>query len=213
VSAAQSNGAELPGVRTVHRPCTGDGSPSCGQIAESWRGPDGRRLPALRKALGLPEAGRIFLAGFSAGGHLIWRILQDPRDRDEVAGVYLADGTYTTEWKDERARVAAPMAPYVDFGRFVMGDPSRLFIATASAAPNKNHPTGAETLTAIADALSLPSAPLTSGLPPARRAWGAGANLRFFDYGNTFSHAQQVTALAQKVWPILVAPHFETVRA
>src|SRR5262249_32335448 len=40
VSRAQSLGAEFPGVPVAHRTCTGDGSPSCGQIAEGWRGAD-----------------------------------------------------------------------------------------------------------------------------------------------------------------------------
>ncbi|WP_437601921.1 hypothetical protein WMF28_09945 [Sorangium sp. So ce590] len=93
MSAAQVAGAELAGVPVVHRTCTGDGSPSCSQIADSWLDGDGRRLPGCRRALRLP-AGPLVLTAFSAGGHIVKRLLADPRDRAEVAAVVLADATY-----------------------------------------------------------------------------------------------------------------------
>lgn len=208
---AQVTGAELAGVPVVHLPCTGDGSPSCSQIADSYLDGDGRRLPGLRRALRLPE-GPLVLAAFSAGGHIVRRVLADARDRAELAGVVLADATYTTEWTDQAQGRAAPIRSFVDYALEALGG-GRLFVATASSAPNKHHPTGAQTLAAIARELgSDVSTELgaLSGLPAPEHAW-RGGGVHLFDYGARFGHAAHATELAPKVWGALVRPWFEGV--
>jgi len=235
VSREQIQGADVPGLPLVVKGCTGDGKPSCGEIAESWKGADGRRMPSLRRALKLPAQGGVILAGFSAGGHLIWRVLQDAADRKDADCVYLADGTYTTSWVDKGKRLAAPIPSYVAYGRDVLADPRRLFLATASSSPNKDHPTGAETLRAIAAALELPRGELSEiGLVEqgaleqllatarrgSRRAEQAGADAHatpevwrsgsviLADFGAALSHEEHATVLSKILFPALVAPHF-----
>lgn len=211
VSAAQVAGAELAGVPVVHRTCTGDGSPSCSRIADSWLDGDGRRLPGCRRALGLP-AGPLVVAAFSAGGHIVKRLLAHPRDRAEVAAVVLADATYTTEWTDRAQALAAPIGSLVDYAAEAAGG-ARLLVATASSAPNKQHPTGAQTLAAIARAIGgrvrLGEEAL-AGLPAPERSWGGGG-VHLLDYGARYSHARHATELAPKVWAALVRPWFEGV--
>ncbi|WP_437316694.1 hypothetical protein [Sorangium sp. So ce385] len=211
VSRTQVTGAELAGVPVVHLPCTGDGSPSCSQIADSYLDGDGRRLPGLRRALRLP-AGPLVLAAFSAGGHIVRRVLTDPRDRAELAGVVLADATYTTEWADQAQGRAAPIRSFVDYAMESLGG-GRLFVATASSAPNKHHPTGAQTLAAIARELGghvIPEVGAFASLPAPDRGW-RGGGVHLFDYGARFGHAAHATELAPKVWGALVRPWFEGV--
>mgnify|MGYP002139378610 CR=1 FL=1 len=185
---------------------------SCAAIADGWRDKDGRRLPGLRKALGLPE-GPIALAAFSAGGHLVRRVLEHPADRAEVLAVALADATYTTTWADPKTRKAAPIEAFVAYAREA-GAAGRIFVATASSAPNKQHPNGAEVLAAIAEAAGasriagegeLPVS--VRGLPGARRGW-ALPGATFLDYGAAFGHDAHATKLAREVWARLVNPHF-----
>ncbi|AUX28139.1 MULTISPECIES: hypothetical protein [Sorangium] len=211
VSAAQVSSAELAGVPVVHRTCTGDGSPSCSQIADSWLDGDGRRLPGCRRALGLP-AGPLVLAAFSAGGHIVKRLLADPRDRAEVAAVVLADATYTTEWTDRAQALAAPIGSLVDYAAEAAGG-GRLFVASASSAPNKQHPTGAQTLAAVARELGSrvhAEEGTLAGLPAPERCW-EGGGVHLLDYGARYSHAAHATELAPKVWAALVRPWFEGV--
>jgi hypothetical protein len=212
VSRDQAAGAELPGVPSFFLPCKGDGNPSCGQIADGWRDASGRKLPEMRRKLKIPD-GPIVLAAFSAGGGVVRRLLQDPRDRAEIAGVVLADGTYTTTWKDKKARTASPIAEFVLWGRDVQLNAGRLFVATASASPNsgstgkENYPSGAETLAAIAAELALPTVPAQEGLPAPARAWGSGSVL-LLDYARSFEHGAHATELARQVWAAIVVPHF-----
>ncbi|WP_437638365.1 hypothetical protein [Sorangium sp. So ce854] len=211
VSAAQVAGAELAGVPVVHRTCTGDGSPSCGQIADGWLDGEGRRLPGCRRALRLP-AGPLVLAGFSAGGHIVKRLLADPRDRAEVAAVVLADATYTTEWADRAHALAAPIGSLVDYAAEAAGG-ARLFVATASSAPNKQHPTGTQTLAAVARELGSRvrvEEDALAGLPAPERRW-EGGGVHLLDYGARYTHAAHATELAPKVWAALVRPWFEGV--
>lgn len=213
-NAAQVGSARFPaawGVPTEFETCTGDGSPSCGQIADGWKDQEGRRLPALRRALKLPASGPLVLAAFSAGGHLIRRVLEDERDRAEIAGVVLADATYTTEWESKKAGRAAPIPSFVLYGRDVLREPGRLFVATASTWPNKEHPSGVQTLEAIARALDLPE--VNPGVvrfsKSPDRVWRpTSGGLAFFDFSRTYSHAGHATELAREVWAELVIPHF-----
>ncbi|WP_437613337.1 hypothetical protein WMF20_11865 [Sorangium sp. So ce834] len=124
----------------------------------------------------------------------------------------LADATYTTEWTDRARALAAPIGSLVDYAAETAGG-GRLFVATASSAPNKQHPTGAQTLAAVARELgsrvSVEEGAL-AGLPAPERRW-AGGGVHLLDYGARYSHAAHATELAPKVWAALVRPWFEGV--
>jgi hypothetical protein len=228
---SQVKGAELAGVPSFALTCTGDGSPSCGQIADAWlesdaaaaaafadrwKGADGRRLPAMRRALKLP-GGPVMLAAYSAGGHAVRRLLQHPADRAEIVAVYLADGTYTTEWQDKRAGKAAPIREFVEYAlEAARGE--HVFIATASSSPNKTHPTGAQTLHAIRRELEargvrgstspLALAGIAPNIPPEpERPWRAG-RAALLDFGSAFAHGSHATEIAPRLLPFLVSPAF-----
>ncbi|WP_438019311.1 hypothetical protein WMF18_09675 [Sorangium sp. So ce315] len=89
----------------------------------------------------------------------------------------------------------------------------QLFVATASSAPNKQHPTGAQTLAAVARELGsrgrVEECALASLPAPERRWEGGGVHL--LDFGARDSHAGHATELAPKVWAALVRPWFEGV--
>ena len=207
VSAEQVEGTSLEGVPVKHLQCIGavspgDGERSCSQLADAWKDAEGRRLPGLRRALKLPD-GPVFLAAFSAGGHIAWRLLEHPADRAEVCGVLLADASYTTERTP--AGGAKPRPSLVAFAQEVAADPRRIFVASGSAAPNKNHPTAAESLAAIAVAAGLdPVAPL--GLEAKR--WSGGRGVQFFDFAGSYSHSEHATKVAPALWRSVVQPHF-----
>jgi len=217
VSLSQVEGAWLEALPVAAVTCKGDGKPSCAQRADGWKDAEGRRLPGLRRTLKLGD-GPLILAAFSAGGHLVHRVLQHPKDRAEVAGVVLADATYVTTWEDKAARRATPIASLVEYAREAIAD-GRLFIATASSTPNSgssgkvtNYPTGAETLAAIATAAGLEERakggePWPGGLAPGRE-WGNGASVRLADCGGALMHAEHATKLAPKVWGAWVKPFF-----
>lgn len=213
VSREQARGSALAGVPTAFVPCTGDGSPTCRQLLASWRR-GGRILPTLRAELRLPPAGRIFVAAFSAGGSGVKELLEHPADRRELAGVYLADASYTTD-VDERGR-PRPIGAFATFAREAIASGDQLLVATASANPNPStqrpgvvYPSAAATLAATAGAVAArwdPSAP--PGIPAPVRTWRRG-RVVFLDYGSRFQHGQHPTQLAPAVWSQLVAPAFE----
>lgn len=209
VNLKQVEGATIPGVPTFVQTCTGDGNPSCGALADGWRDADGRRLPGFRRALKLPE-GPLVLAGFSAGGHLLRRLLADPRDRAEILAVYLADAMYTTTWK--AARLAAPIEEVAQYAREA-GQAGHLLVATASAAPNKSYPSGSLVLASTAkDAGAKPQAvKVTRGgaeeLYRPEQSWSL-PNAYFLDFGAKLSHEAHATRLARIMWEKYVNPFF-----
>ncbi|AUX43824.1 uncharacterized protein SOCE26_052790 [Sorangium cellulosum] len=205
VSAAQVAGADLPGVRTVHLPCTGDGRPSCGGLADGWLD-GGRRLPGLRRALRLPE-GPLVLAAFSAGGHIVRRLCADARDRAEIAAVLLCDATYSTT-RDAAGRVQ-PLPEIVAYGREALGG-ARLLVATASTSPNKTYPTGQQTLEAIRDAIAAGEAGearAPAGVPAPEWTWRRGGVV-LLGYGGRHTHAAHATALARPLVEHIIRPRF-----
>lgn len=209
INAKQVEGADLSGVPTSFVSCTGDGKPSCGEIADKWLDGAGRRLPGLRRALKLPP-GPVVLAGFSAGGHLIRRVLEAQEDRAEVAAVVLADATYTTGWSNRAEKKAAPIESFVRYAREA-GAAGHLFVATASAAPNKEYPTGAQTLAAIAvaaGAVPIASRNDSAGMPQPLRSWQLPGAV-FLDFDASYSHEAHATALARMTWEAFVRPFFQ----
>jgi len=210
VNLAQVKGATVPGARARAVICTGNGSPSCGQMADALEDGDGLRLPALLQREGLDEAslGELVYGAFSAGGSAVKRLLMHEEDRARVRAVLLADATYT-DW----AAPGAPLAPE-GFVRFCIDalDGDKLFVATASSAPNKSLPSGRETLSAIRKEVETRSG-MTFGpyelpariCPRPVRAFRLG-NVILADYGAKMLHAAHATALAAPIWQEILVP-------
>jgi hypothetical protein len=90
------------------------------------------------------------MAGFSAGGSIMKRLLENSEYRAITAAVHAADATYTGAWVDESRRLAPPIEGYVLWAVDVInGTGDKLFVATASPRPNKTWATGIENLQAI----------------------------------------------------------------
>ena len=69
-------------------------------------------------------------------------------------------------------------------------------MATASSAPNKQHPTGAQTLAAVARELGSrvrAEEGALAGLPAPERSWGGGG-VHLLDYGARYSHTGLMAA-------------------
>lgn len=153
VAEFQVPGATLPGARTVFIGCCGDLTPpcqppTCPDIGNAVMGSPS----ALFGRVGVPEqnVGELFLAGFSAGGSILKRVLENQSYRVRVTAVHAADATYTSTWIDAAQRIPPHVEGYVLYGVDVAQGPGdKLFVATASPAPNKNWATGVENLGAI----------------------------------------------------------------
>lgn len=185
VSAQQTQGAAWPNTKPVHWTCTGDGHPSCADIAALVQRGE-RQWPA----------DPLWGAAFSAGGHFWRRVLEDPAVRGRLKGLYLADATYTTE---RRGGAAAPIEGFVLWGLEAFAS-NKPFYATGSSAPNKTHPTGAETLWAIVDELArrgIRWTDVAQEIPGAARAVQAGS-LLLIDYGARYAHAAHATEVAPR---------------
>lgn len=209
------NGHQVPlatagGPRTFMT-CTGDGDPTCGQQADALADPQGRHLPNLMARLGLPPDQEVVGACFSAGGSAWKRILVSPQDRQQVRALHLADGTYT-HWQDG---APAPAEGFVLYGLDALaGD--RLFVATASASPNRDLPNGVQSLLAIEQEITRRSGvafqdvEAPPGMPPAARVATAGGVM--FMYYPEVPHGEQVTRLGPLAWQHVIAPWLAGVR-
>ncbi|WP_437717357.1 hypothetical protein WMF45_13650 [Sorangium sp. So ce448] len=116
------------------------------------------------------------------------------------------------KWTDRAQALAAPITSFVDYAAEAAGG-ARLFVSTATSAPNKQHPTGAQNFAAVARELGSrvrPEEGAVAGLPAPERSW-AGGGVHLLDYGARYRHAGHATELAPKVWAALVRPWFEGV--
>lgn len=199
VNGQQTGDLRWPGTDVGrYLTCTGDGAPSCGQIAEANRDAQGRILPGLLRRMKVVD-GDVYGAAFSAGGHVWRRVLASPADRAALRGLMLCDATYTTDRGPDKQ--ALPIDAFVAYAREAHAD-GRPFVATASDWPNKDHPTGAETLWAIVDELARGGATLTD----ARELFPAGAqravrwgSVAMADYGLQYRHDEHPSRLAGEV--------------
>src|SRR5262245_21099384 len=120
VSSTQVKGATLEGVTLKFVSCTGDGSDgraTCAERAEGWMDASGRRLPTLfrRLEITVEETDRLYLGAFSAGGQSVKRIGTNAEDRAITSAVLLSDGTYTTDWLDQRRGIARPIEGFLRY--------------------------------------------------------------------------------------------------
>lgn len=141
VAPFQVPGATVPGATDVFWGCLGDRDPLCPNIGELLRN---NPQPLLDKAHA-SSFRDLFLGGFSAGGSVIKRMLEEPHWRDKVTAVHLSDATWTSG--------VMPAPPIEGFVRYAIdvaqGVGDKLFIATASPIPNKQWATGHDNLDAI----------------------------------------------------------------
>ena len=213
----QAPGATIPGAALASLPCKGDGSPSCGQIANAMVDAEGRRLPnLLRSGLIIPEPGPpidsedpdLCLGAFSAGGSLVKRVCLSAADRAAIRVVALADATYAG-WLPN----GQPEAPegFVLYALDALTGP-HLVVATASSSPNGQHPNGSQVLEAIKNEVERRSGlafeeggELVGVDPQPARVWHLGGVV-LADYQGLVTHGQHATVLAPQIWQNVIAP-------
>lgn len=207
VNLTQVAGATIPGAPALNVTCTGDGSPSCLQIAESWVDSAGRRLPTLLRSKGLPEDTPVAAAAFSAGGSILKRLCLSAADRAQMPVVHSADASY---------EAVAGQRPFVEgyvlYALEALHDPSKLFVATASAGANKNFGSGIEIITSTRKEIERRSGQqfqlggVLQGVTPQPTAlWRLGERVWIAEYPD-ISHGQQATLLAPQIWKGLILP-------
>lgn len=153
VSTFQVPESTVPGAHEIFFPCCGNLAPPCVPPTCPTLGDGMRSDPALLlDAAGITRAelGDLFLAGFSAGGSLIKRLLTNKSYRDLTTAVHLADATYTSVWQNPSTRTPPAIEGFVSYGvDVVQSKGKKLFIATASPVPNGQWASGVENLRAI----------------------------------------------------------------
>jgi len=207
VNLQQVAGATIPGAPALSVTCTGDGSPSCAALAESWADASGRRLPALLKSKGFPEDTTLAAAAFSAGGSILKRLCLSPADRAQLRVVHSADASY------EAVAGQRPFVEgYVRYALEALTDPSKLFVATASAGANKNFGSGIEIITSTRKEIERRAGQqfqlggVLPGVTPQPAAlWRLGERIWIAEYPD-ISHGQQATLLAPQIWQGLILP-------
>lgn len=214
IDAKQIVGSVPSGAALSVFTCTGDGSGGtirCQDRADKWLDGTGRRLPRGRENMKIGP-GPVWFAAFSAGGQIVKRFGLNALDRAEIAGMYLADATYTAKWARPReAAVDDVLKGFVLYALDVLHD-GRPMLATASSSPNKKAPTGEDTLAAIEKDIETHSGqtfedassdPIFTGLRPPVRARRLGSIL-FVYYGDHYKHAEHATEIARVLLPRLI---------
>jgi len=198
------------GSKVLNLQCQGLTQPTCGTITDGWADASGRHLPSLLAAGHVdPTAfNEVMLNAFSAGGSSVKRIAMNPDDRAAIPVIVLADGMYTTD-RDAEGKAVAPEG----FVRYALDalDGPHLFVATSSSSPNKNYPTGSDTIDAVRREVEkrtgrtfqtgghvpLPVQPVT--------LWTLG-NVILGDYKALLGHGEHVSVLNTAVWDNIVKP-------
>lgn len=208
VSLQQVQGASVSGVPATNVACTGDGNPTCGAIADSWLNANGRRLPALLQQKNLPPDAVIAAAAFSAGGSILKRLCLDAADRQQLRVVHSADASYETgKGPDGPTWVEG----YTRYALQALTDPTKLFVATASAGANKSFGSGIDVLRSTRLELQRRAGvtiPQVSGMPGVLDVPGAVYQLGRVWFGEFpgVPHGQHATFLAPKIWQALILP-------
>lgn len=213
VFSGQVRGSVPPGYRLHVVPCVAGVDPKhkrCVDEAAKWKGEDGRRLPGLRRALGLDVAARPFLAAFSAGGQCVRRLLLDPRDRAEIGGVYMADATYAAWAQPGIVAVDELQDALVSFAVECAADGRPLVMTASSHVPGGGGPSASATLQALAYEIEAraegafckvaPGDPVLAGLGSPVYAMRLGSVL-YVDFGREVAHAGHATTIAPALLP------------
>lgn len=193
--------------------CLGDGDPltRCAAYADRWKDHQGRRLPAMRKQFRLPDDARPFLAAYSAGGSCIRRLLLDRRDRDEIAGVYLADATHAAWAQPGIVAVDELQEALVSMAVECAAD-GRPFVVTASAhVPGGGGPSSSITLATLQHEMQLAglcfggvvASSIFEGLRAPMTAERSGSVL-LVDFGLSVPHVEHATRIAPVLLPRVV---------
>lgn len=218
VNASQVPGATIPGAREVFFTCVGDIQPGkayCSSVADTWLDGSGRRLPTILKRLGLSEetAGRIVLGAFSAGGIALKRLISHPADRARITAMLLADASYSAGGSPANP---LPIEEYATFALDAMRDPKKLFVATASASPNKEWGSGSQVLNATRKLIEQRSGEVFERggtLPlndqPVDLYRSKNGNVIFADYGLKGGGHGYHPQLAPQVWQRILWPWLE----
>lgn len=224
VSAAQIGRAVLPGAELHFIQCTGDGHPTCGQMAEAWKGADGRVLPGLLEhaKITLGAGDELWAGAFSAGGQIWKRAMLQPEDRAQITGALMADAGYEAGWV-EKNKVAPFVEGFVLYALDCLGD-GRLFVWTASGTPNPSvqhpgevYPAGDQVLDATRAEIERRSGQTFEDITSMQERWPWGAQLRapthvwrlrnvvLADYGTVYKHPEHATLVAPEVWTAIPA--------
>lgn len=225
VNAAQMKGALLPGAESHFITCTGDGKPTCGEMAEGWKGADGRILPGLLKAAKatVSPGDELWAGAFSAGGQIWKRVMLGAEDRAQIAGAIMSDAGYEAAWVDEKAKIAPFVEGFVLYALDALND-GRLFVWTASGTANVSvqnpgtvYPAGDQVQDATRAEIERRSGQTFADVTDKPELWPWGAHLRapvkvwrlgtviLADYGMVYKHAEHATTIAPEVWQAIPA--------
>ncbi len=220
VNSAQAKGVEMPGATTHWITCTGN---ECRELAESWKGADGRVLPGLYKRIKMTPApdDELWAGAFSAGGQVWKQAMSKAADRGDITGAIMSDAGYEAAWVDEKAKLAPPAEGYVLYALDAIND-GRVFVWTASGFPNIPHgdtvyPAGDQVQDATRLEIEKRSGQSFEDVTAKPELWPWGAHLRapvkvwrlrnviFADYGMNYRHAEHATTIAPEVWQAIPA--------
>lgn len=224
VNQQQIKGAILPEAQAHFIVCTGDGSPSCGQMAEQWLA-DGRILPNMLASIkvSLGPGDQLWAGAFSAGGQIWKRVMRGAEDRAQIAGAVMSDAGYEAGWADEKNKIAPFVEGFVDFALDALND-GRLFVWTASGTPNVSvqspgtvYPAGDQVQDATRAEIERRSGKAFADVTDKPELWPWGAHLRapvkvwrlgnviLADYGAVYKHTEHATTIAPEVWQAIPA--------
>lgn len=214
VNLSMVTGATVPGKPAASVNCCGAPDPkcpplTCPDLAQMYLDPSGRRLPKLLQRNGLPEDSMIAAGAFSAGGSILKRLCLKAEDRDQIRVCHSADADYEA--------TQGPNGPiytegYVLYALEALSSPVKMFVATASANPNKTFGSGIQVITSTRKEIEWRSGKafelVPGGIPgvtqkPAQ-LWRLG-NVWIAEYPD-IPHGQHATLLAPQVWKGLILP-------
>jgi hypothetical protein len=212
VNLAQVGGSIVPGSSVVNVTCCGAPDPqcpptTCPDYAASYLDAGGRRLPGLLASKGLDPRSVVAAGAFSAGGSILKRLCLNAADRAQLAVVFSSDASY-----EATPGTHSPVEGYALYMQDALSNPSKLFVATASASPNKTFGSGIDIITAtrrLVEQRTGRAFALGGVLPgvdkqPAQ-LWRLGDNVWIAEYPDV-PHGGHPTQLAPQVWRGLVLP-------
>lgn len=212
VNLTQVGGAVVPGSLVININCCGAADPkcpptTCPDYAAGYLDAAGRRLPGLLSSKGLDPRSIVAVGAFSAGGSILKRLCLNAADRAQMRVVFSSDASY-----EATPGLHAPVEGYALYMQDAATDPSKLFVATASANPNKAYGSGIDIITAtrkLVEQRTGRAFTLGGSLPgvdqPPAQLWRLGSNVWIAEYPDV-PHGGHPTQIAPQVWRGLVLP-------